>query len=249
VAIINEALAKRWFAGVDPIGHAIQLGSDRKASTWLTIVGVTGDVKTTTVFQEMGYVENPAVYRPLAQTAPRSLAMLAATHGPTRDVAAVVQQRLSTQDRDLVLTDLDGLRALREGDLSQPRFRTIVFEGFAALAVALALVGLYGVLAQMVLRQRRDIGIRMALGADRARILRTVLGRAGLLTAAGITAGVVGAIGAGRLLSGLLYGIRAQGALELTGAAVAMLAVAAITAWIPARRAASADPVSVLRAE
>jgi predicted permease len=250
VAMINEALAQRYFPGIDPIGHAIQVGTgESAASQWLTIVGVTGDVKTTSVFQEMGYVENPVVYRPLAQVAPESLALLVATSGPAGDLTGLIQRRLAAQDRALVLTDIDGLSALRVSDLSQPRFRTVVFEGFATLALALALVGLYGVLAEMVRRRRREIGIRMALGADRARILRSVLSQASLIAAAGVVLGAAGAVAAARLLRGLLYGIRGQGALEFACAAGAMLVVAAITAWIPAQRAASADPVEVLRAE
>ncbi|HKR28119.1 MAG TPA: FtsX-like permease family protein, partial [Acidobacteriaceae bacterium] len=248
VAMINEALAQRYFAGVDPIGHAIRLGDGHDAP-WLKIVGITANVKTTTVFQEMGYVENPVVYRPLAQAQPAGLALLVATSGTPGNLASLVQQRLSAHDRDVVLTDIDGLRALRKDDLSQPRFRTLAFEGFAVLALALALVGLYGVLAQMVLRRRREIGIRMALGADRARILGAVLRQASLIAAVGVVFGTLGAIAAARLMRGLLYGIRAQGALEFACAAGAMLAVAAITAWIPARRAAAADPAEVLRVE
>lgn len=248
VAMINAALAQRYFPGMDPIGHAIQLDGEHR-SAWLTIVGITSDVRTTNVFQEMGYVENPVVYRPLAQAAPPSLALLAATSGPAGDLAGMVQQRLSAQDRDLALTNIDELRMQRADGLSQPRFRTVVFEGFAVLALALALVGLYGVLAQMVARRRREIGICMALGADRARILRSVLGQASMIAAAGVALGALGGLGAARLLRGLLYGIHAQGALELLCAAGAMLAVAGMTAWIPARRAASADPVEVLRAE
>ncbi|HLJ78036.1 MAG TPA: ABC transporter permease [Acidobacteriaceae bacterium] len=250
VAMINEALAKRYFAGTDPIGHAIQLGSDGDAAPrWLKIVGITADVKTTTVFQEMGYVENPVVYRPLTQVAPQGLALLVATRGRASNLAGDVQQRLAAHDRDLELTDIDGLSALRADGLSQPRFRTVAFEGFATLALALALVGLYGVLAQMVLRQRREIGIRMALGANRSLILCAVLGQASMIAAIGVVCGTCGAAAAARLLRGLLYGIRAEGALEFACAAGAMLVVAAITAWIPARRAASADPAEVLRAE
>lgn len=250
VALINEVLAKKYFPGIDPLGHAIRLGSGAdRPGPWLTIVGVVGNVKTTQVFQEMGYVEEPVVCRPLAQTAPSSLALMMATEGQPINLAGDVQRRLSQIDRELVLVDIDGLRSLRAGDLSQPRFRTLLFGGFAMLALLLALVGLYGVLAQMVLRRLHDIGIRMALGADRARILRSILAQACTISAIGIGLGTLGALAAIRLLHGLLYEIQAGGAIEFALAAGAMLAVAVLTAWWPAQRAASADPIRILRAE
>jgi putative ABC transport system permease protein len=250
VAIINEALAKEYFSGVDPLGHAVKLSrADDPAKPWLTVIGVVANVKTTTVFEEMGYVEQPAVYRPLTQAAPSSLALMVAVNGSPLALVSEIQQRLSAIDSNLVLGDIDSLRTRQAADISQPRFRSVLFIGFAILALALALVGLYGVLSQTVMRTTRDIGIRMALGANRMRILRSVLTQACVLTIVGIAiATVIAAIGI-PLIKAMLYGITTRGTGELAVAAIAMLVVTIAAAWPPAYRAASIDPMTVLRNE
>ncbi len=251
VAIINAALVKEYFRGDDPLGARIKLSrADDASAPWLTIVGVAGDVKTTTVFQEMGYIEPPVVYRPLAQSAaPPSLALMVAVNGSPLSMVSEIQQRLSAVDANLVLGDIDGLRARREAALSPPRFRSVLFGGFAVLALVLALIGIFGVLSQAVARRKHDIGIRMALGANRDRILRAVLGQACAMTLAGVAIGAACAAAAIRILHGMLYGIAAQGAGELMLVAMALLIGAVAAAWAPAWRAASIDPMRVLRQE
>ncbi len=250
VAIINDALAKRYFPGTNPLGHAIKLGhTEDPAAPWLNVVGVVGNVKTTTVFQEMGYVETPTVYRPLSQTAPATLALMIAVEGRPLDFAGEVERRLTALDPALVLVNIDGMRAVRSADLSQPRFRTVLFGSFAVLALMLALVGLYGVLSQMILRRRRDIGVRMALGADRQRILWSILSQACVMTVTGIAIGTACAGVVVRFLQGFLYGIVRHGIGDFACAAAAMLAAAIAAAWRPARRAASVEPMQALRSE
>jgi len=250
VAIINEALAKDYFGAADPLGHAIKFGrADDTSKPWLTVVGIVADVKTTTVFQEMGYVEQPAVYRPLSQSTPESLALMIAVNGSPLALVSEIQQRLSSVDANLILSAIDDLRTEQAEQLSQPRFRTVLLSGFAALALALALVGIYGVLSQTVTRRARDIGIRMALGASRDRILLSVLVHACAMTVTGIVIGSALAAAGVRMIHGMLYGIAAQGAGELGVAAIALLLVAAGPASIPAWRAASIDPIRVLRDE
>jgi putative ABC transport system permease protein len=256
VAIVNEALAREYFPGADPLGRVVKLSrADDPARPWLTIVGVVANVKTTTVFQEMAYIEPPAVYRPLSQSAlqslaaPPSLALMVAVNGSPLALAGDIQRRLSAIDGNLVLVDIDGLRATRQVELSQPRFRSILFSGFAGLALLLALVGLYAQLAQSVARTRRDIGIRMALGATRDRILQSILGRACLMTITGIAIGALISAAEIRVIRGMLYGVTPQGAGELAIAALAMLIVTMIAAGFPAHRAASIDPVRELRSQ
>ncbi len=250
VAIVNQALAKKYFAGGDAIGRAVKLSrADDPSAPWLTVVGVVADVKTTTVFQEMGYVVEPTVFRPLAQSPPATLAMVVLADGNPADLAGNVQQQLSSVDRDLVLSGVETMQAMHAADLSPPRFRTVLAGGFAVLALLLAIVGLYSVLSRLVLRRKREIGIRMALGADRARVLRSILGRALAMTLAGAVFGIAGAVIVARLIRGLLYGIEAGGAVEFAAVAAAMLIVALLAAWRPARRAASVDPMQTLRSE
>jgi putative ABC transport system permease protein len=133
--------------------------------------------------------------------------------------------------------------------LSQPRFRSLLLSGFAGLALVLALVGLYGVLSQIVTRRSREIGIRMALGAGRDRILRAVLGQACAMTIPGVAIGGALALMGFRVMRGMLYGIVVQGAGELGLAALALVAMTAAAASFPAYRAASIDPIRVLRDE
>jgi len=230
--------------------HAIKLGpSGVPASPWLTIVGVVADVKTTTVFQEMGYVEQPALYRPLGQSAPSSLTLMIAVSGSPAALVANVQQRLSALDPNLVLSNIDGLRAEQAAALSQPRFRSALLVGFAGLALTLALVGLYGLLSQSIARRTHDIGIRMALGAGRARVLHSVLGQACALAMVGIVIGAAAAAAAIHLVQGMLYGVMPHGAVELSVAAAALMIVAIFAASLPAFRAASIDPLLALRNE
>jgi putative ABC transport system permease protein len=247
VAIVNEALVREYFPRTDPLGHAIKLSRvDDPSTSWLTIIGVVGDVKTTTVFQEMGYVEPPAVYRPMTQSAPATLMVMASfTNAPSllRDI----QRQLAGTDPSLVLSEVDALHFRRTAELSQPRFRAALFGGFAALALVLALVGLYGTLSQAIARRRREISIRMALGADRKRILRSVLGEACSMTIAGaLLGGVCGALCI-RLAQGLFYGLHAGAAWEFAAAVAALLLSTIAAALRPAYRAASTDPIRALR--
>jgi predicted permease len=250
VAVINEALAREYFQGADPLGRAIKLSrADDPTRPWLTVIGVAANVKTTTVFQEMGYIEQPSVYRPLSQSVPRSIVLMVAVNGSPLALVSEIQQRLSAIDANLVLGDIDGLRASRQVELSQPRFRSILFSGFAGLALILALVGIYGVLSQTVARKSRDIGIRMALGATRDRVLRSVLAQACAMTITGIAIGASISAAEIRLIRGMLYGVTPAGVGELAAAALAMLVVTIAAAGFPAYRAASIDPMRELRNE
>jgi len=248
--IVNEALAKKYFGDSDPVGRAVKLSRvEDPAAPWMTIVGVVANVKTTTVFQEMRYVIEPAVYRPLTQTAPASLALMVVGDGSPLDLTSSVQGQLSLIDRGLILSDIETMQARLAVDLSQPRFRTVLAGGFAGLALALAIVGLYGVLSRMVVGRTREIGIRMALGANRELVQRSVVFHAVGITIVGICFGAAGAALVERVIGSLLYGIRRDGAGEFTAVAATILLVASVVALVPARRAASIDPMRALRME
>ncbi len=250
VALINQALAREYFPDTNPLGHALKLSrSNDPAQPWLTIVGVVADVKTTTVFQEMGYVENPAVYRPLAQSAPARLALILSTTGRSSALVSDVQQKLSTIDPTLVLGDVDALREMRDAELSQPRFRAALFSGFAVIALVLALVGLYGSLSQMIVRRAHDVSIRMALGADRKTIFRSIVLQACAMTMQGVVPGAIFAAIALRFAHSIFYGISAGGASECAGAAAVLFLLTFAVALAPAICAASIDPIQALRNE
>jgi predicted permease len=250
VAIVNQALAERFFTHTDPIGHAIKLSrGDDASQPWLTIVGVVADIKTTTVFQEMGYVVAPTVYRPLTQDAPASLCMIVISKESPIGLVSGMEEQLASMDPDLVFSRVSTIKDRQSAVLSQPRFRTLLFGSFAALALLLAVLGLYGVLTQMTARRTREIAIRMAMGASREAVLSSVFREAFVLAAVGIVLGVVGSALGVRVLKNLLYEVRAENVTMFVLAAVIWMLTALLASWTPAWRAANIDPMEALRSE
>jgi predicted permease len=250
VAIINEALADKYFPHIDPVGHAVKLSrADDSSNPWLTIIGVVANIKTTTVFQEMGYVEQPTVYRPLTQDPPASLALMVITDKSPLELVGQIQGQLASIDHDLVLGDQGTMQTRQSAALSQPRFRAVLFGGFAGLALLLAVVGLYGVLAQMVAQRTREIAIRMAVGANRRAVLGIILRKALALAALGTALGVIASAIAVRALAGMLYGVRPENTVMFVLASVTLTLTALAASWSPAWRAANVDPTQALRTE
>jgi len=197
----------------------------------------------------MGYVEPPTVYRPLTQDTPSSLAVMILTKEGPLELVGGMREQLASIDHDLVLGDLGTMQARQSAALSQPRFRAVLFGSFAGLALLLAVVGLYGVLAQMVAQRTREIAIRMAVGASRGAVLSSIFRRALTLAASGIVLGVVASTIAVRALTGLLYGIHAENAGMFVLAAGLLTLTALAASWNPAWRAANIDPIQALRTE
>jgi predicted permease len=250
VAIVNEALATKYFPHTDPIGRAIKLSrADDATQPWLRIIGIVADIKTTTVFQEMGYVEQPTVYRPLTQDPPASLCLMVLTKESPLGLVGRIEQQLASLDRDLPLASVTTMKDQQSAVLSQPRFRTVLFGSFAVLALVLAIVGLYGVLTQLVAGRTREIAVRMALGASRRAVLISVIREALILAAAGIVLGVAGSAAGVRVLAGLLYHVRAENAAMFALAAGILMLTALLASLNPAWRAASVDPMRALRSE
>jgi ABC-type antimicrobial peptide transport system permease subunit len=250
VAIVNMALANRYFPHINPIGRAIKLSrGDDPSQPWLTIIGVVADIKTTTVFQEMGYIEQPTVYRPLSQTAPESLALMVVAEGSPMGLAGGIEEQLASLDRELVLAGVATMNDRQSAILSQPRFRTVLFSSFALLALVLAAIGLYGVVAQMAAQRRRQFAIRIALGATRRQVLSSVYREALVLAGIGIVLGLIGSAIGVRVLAGLLYDTRPENASIFVLCSVVLLLTALLASWIPAWRAAQIDPMQALRTE
>ncbi len=248
--MINQALANRCFKNADPLGKTLKLSrAEDQVKPWLTIVGVVGNVRTNTVFQDMGYVEQPAVYRPISQDSPASLMIIAQTTGGASAATRRVQAQLSQTDHDLVLKSVETIKEKQAMVLSQPRFRTFLFGGFALLALILAMVGLYGVLLQAVLQRTREIGIRIACGANRQQVLQSVLIRALRMVGMGLIVGAAGSIASGALMKALLYGEGARSPLVLVVASLALFLSGFTAAFQPAFYASSIDPIRALRSE
>jgi predicted permease len=259
VAIINEELAKRYFPGSDPIGSRIRIGTlnerEPNEEPWLTVVGVVSSTRSMR-YNHVDWDLEPIVYTSILQRrdpkhggrpfeAQYLYIYLQAQAVDTHSFAATVH----AIDPDLPIQPLRSTGAIVSDLQSQPRLRAAALGGFAVLTVAMALVGIYGVMAQFVEQRRREIGIRIALGGLPSEVVRLIFARSLTLIGAGLVFGVVGAVSATRLLNGLLYGVSALDPLTFSTVVVLLTFVGAAASYLPARRAAGIDPNVVLRYE
>ena len=250
VAIINQALADQYFAQQDPIGREIKLGrAEDNSRPWLTIVGVASNVRTTSVFQEMGYITVPAVYRPFVQQPSASMSILIRTHSNPDTIGNGLQQKLSSVDGDIILTDVETMAERLSALQAQPRFRTILLSVFAVLAVTLAMLGIYGLLTQSVLRRTKEIGIRMALGASRGSITQLILTQAFTMVLVGTALGVGVSLILANSVAALLYEIKPEDPYTLGTVSALLIGISAIASYIPTRRATHIDPLKAVRTE
>ncbi len=244
VAMINQTLAREHFAGQDPVGEELNLGSADKPDWW-RIVGVTGDVKAFGQDQPT----HADIYRPFAQQPFPILAFTLRTNTNPASMVKAAEQALWSIDPDLPVFKAIPMDLLASQTLAIRRASSTLISAFALLALALACIGIYGVMAYAVAQRTREIGVRMALGAQRGDVLRMMMGMGARLTLLGIVLGLAGALVCARLLASLLFEVSAINPLVFSLAA-ALLAVVAMTAsWLPARTAASVDPIRALRTE
>jgi putative ABC transport system permease protein len=260
VAIVDREFARRYFAGQGPLGKHIRLGELNSDSPWRTVVGLTGNIKETNPFDEMHWKVEPHVYVPFPQSEPnggRQLVVMMRAGGrwlgaddrPLDTLVAALRRTAGQIDPTLPLSEVASMRQfLNEQAFSKPGFRAALLGMFAALALLMAAIGLYGVLSQLVTQRRREVGLRMALGASPGDVVGLVVRRSLLLTATGIVVGAVTAMAGMRLLrSFLLTGPGRP--LVLAGVATIMLAIALLAGAVPAWRAARIDPAAALREE
>lgn len=244
VVIINETLARKHFAGRDPIGEKIIIDM-RDPNTPSRVVGVVGDIRHSRLDQparEMVYWPHSELPLPLMSLAIR-------TEGDPHVLAPALQREIWALDPGLPAPEARTMEELMAGTVVRARFTTVLFGLFAALAMILAILGIYGVVSYRVALETRDIGIRMALGANGLQVLRKILGDGGRLAAAGVALGVMGALGVTRVLESQLYEITATDPVTFAGMAFGLMLVALSASWLPARRAAAVDPIEALREE
>jgi hypothetical protein len=247
VAIVNEAFVRRYLSGQQAIGQTLRL--DSEDSPRYAIVGVAADAVYTTPRQGM----LPTMWVPLAQREPREW-------NAWRNVvltikAAPGQRALVERDVATALTKADPTLVFTSGTFDQMLVATMTRERlvammsgfFGALALLLAGLGLYGIVAQAVGARRTEIGLRMALGAQPTGIVRLVLRRVGVLIVTGLALGLVGSCWAARFIAPLLFQVEARDPMTFSGTAAVLVAVGVLAAWVPARRAARLDPATVLR--
>jgi putative ABC transport system permease protein len=244
VVVVNEAFAHALWDGHDPIGRRMKLGSSTSDDPWRTVVGVAADAR----YRDLATVR-PSIYVPYAQGIPVGVSYVAARgHGPV-SVTAAIRQVVATQEPGATVVSVDPLPELLRAPLARPRFQTTLAACFAALALVLSIVGTYGLLSFLVKQRRREIGIRIALGATPSRV-RALVVRHGLETGAlGVLLGTGLALSADRLVRPFLFGVTATDPIVLFGTAASVL-VSVFTATLPPTRSATrTDPLLVLRSD
>jgi putative ABC transport system permease protein len=246
VVIINETLAKQYFSGVDPIGRRLKTGGpERPNNPWNTVVGVVGDIN----YSGLDAPAEPVVYYPFRQATSNNQYVVIRTSLNPRSLEPAVKAVVADLDKDLPVVNLRTMDELMMEAVAPPRFRTILVSMFAVVGLLLAAIGIYGVMAYAVTERTHELGVRIALGADRGDVFRIVLGEAAWLAACGVGLGVAGALGATRLMQTLLFGVTPTDALTFAAIAMLLTATALVASYIPARRATRVDPMVALRYE
>jgi putative ABC transport system permease protein len=245
VAVVNETFVRRFLSHANPIGERILLDQEGGAVP-LEIIGVVGDAKQ----NQLGEPTLPEFYRPFAQAPGRRVwIVLRTANANLAGIDATVRRTVHEQDADVFVGNLQPMELLIGRVLAQPRFNMLLLGVFAAVAMVLAAIGIYGVIAYSVTQRTREIGIRMALGAQRSQMLRMVLRQSLTVVVIGIAIGLVAAIAATRLLASLLYGVGANDVSTYAIVIFLLGAAAFLASYIPARRAMKVDPMVALRYE
>ncbi|MCZ6917787.1 MAG: ABC transporter permease [Gemmatimonadetes bacterium] len=256
VAIVNETMARRYWPGEDAVGKRFRTPAGISGSVesleprhferdWITVVGVAADVRRSSLAER----ESPEFYRPHAQMTWPGTGLLLRTVGDPMELAAALRREVWAIDPALPVTSVSTMTDLVAASVLEPRFRTLLLGIFAGMASLLAMVGVYGVMAYTVAQQTREIGIRIALGAPGAAVLRHTLARGLRLTATGVLLGSAGAFAATRLLTDMLFGVSPTDPATYLGVVLLLVGVAALASFMPARKASRIDPVAALRSE
>ena len=243
VVVINERFARRFFPGEDPVGKWVKL--TWAATPQAEVIGIVRDGQFMSVRQPV----KPCFYRPLAQMYWGNMALEVRTAGEPAAFVTAVRREIQALDKDFPIGEVLTLRSHREAGLAQERLLASMLAGFAALGVALAAIGIYGVVSFAVGQRTREIGLRMALGANAASVLRLVLGGSLIFVSAGLAAGLAAALLLARFVSSMLFGVSTSDPLTFGGISLLLTMVALLAAWIPARRATKIDPMEALRYE
>ena len=246
VAIVNDAMARRLWPAADPVGKRFKIGAPDSAAPWFTVVGIVADMRRQGLEQE----PVPQMFQPLAQNTSRLATLLVRTtsHEPLQ-MAAAVQAAVQRVDKRVPLYGVTTLDHRLGAFLTARRFRTSLLAGFSFVALLMAAIGIYGLIRYSVATRTREIGIRMAVGAQPGEIFLLIIGEGLKLSLTGLALGLVGAWWLGRAGSNLLFGVTATDPLTLVTVSLLLTAVAAAACYFPARRAMKAEPTAALRQE
>jgi predicted permease len=243
--IINQTMARTFWPSGDALGRRIKYGDQDSSAPWLTIVGVVADMRRT------GY-DAPVrheTFLPYALNPSGSMQVVIRTRGDPLQAVQALRDAVRSVDPEQPVHAISSMED-RLGDMvSQRRFAMVLLVTFAGLALVLGLVGVYGVTSYLVTQRLSEMGVRIALGAPSAQVVGMVVRQGMIVAAAGLVVGLAASVGTTRLLGSLLYGLSPLDAVTFGGAAAALVVATLLANWIPARRAATADPLAVLRAD
>ncbi|CAN5783831.1 ABC transporter permease [soil metagenome] len=244
VVIVNEAFVRRFLADQDPIGRRFTRGDPQDTSAvWQTVVGVAADSRRSGLSEPI----RPEAYRPTSQVAPRSMEILVRTAGPPVALVPSVRNLLRELDSDMAMSRVRTVEGALAEAVAARRFVMLLLGAFALLAVTLAAIGIYGVLAYLLGQRTRELGIRMALGADRGAVLALVFRQSMAQVLPGLAIGAASALALTRVLRSQLFGVEPTDPVTFIAVTLLLLGVAVLATWVPARRALRVKPLEALR--
>jgi predicted permease len=242
VAIIDETTARKYWPNRDPLGHTLRFGQDPTRPR-MTVVGIVRDIKN----DGLDTAGVPHIYVPMYQSLDRDLSVVLRTSLPAKILEPQIRQEIQSIDPGLPVFNVSSMNDVLDRSLASRRFSADLVGGFAGVALLLASIGIYGLLAYMVGQRSREIGIRMALGARRWDVLKLILGKGVVLASVGIVAGAIVAAATASMMASLLYGIHPHDLLVFLAVPLLLFAVAVLASYLPARRATKVDPNVALR--
>jgi len=245
VAVINETAATRFWNGADPIGKRINLNRPGEREVWRQVVGIVKSTRHSGIERE----PEPEIYVPVEQM-PYPLALLYVRASlPKAELAGVIRQTVASVNKYSPIHNMISMDDLLSDSVSPRRFTLLLIGGFSTLALLLAMMGVYGVVSHTVAQRTQEIGIRIALGAQSRDVLRLILVQGLKPVVIGSFAGLIGALALGRVLSSLLYSVKANDPATFAVAVVLLISAALLACYLPARRAMKVDPMKALRTE
>jgi putative ABC transport system permease protein len=243
--IVNNTFARRYFPGEDAVGKRVKFGKPDEGDPWETIVGVVGDEKQDSLSAEV----KPEAYKSHLQSAQDEMTLVVRASGDPRALAGAVREQIRALDPSVPVYDVKTMQEIVYESLARERFIMLLMALFAALALALAAVGIYGVVSYATAQRTHEIGIRMALGAQARDVLKLMVRQGLSPVLAGVGLGLLAALALTRLMSSLLYGVSATDPLTFAAVALLLTAVSLLACYLPARRATRVDPLTALRYE
>ena len=245
VIVVNQSLARKYFPGVDAVGKRITFTDEPKEKDWVSIAGVVGDVKDTPA----SAAAEPGLWFPVRLQPFSEMSIVIRSGSDPRPLIPALRRQLREMDPRLALSGVELMDQIAAAGVATPRFALFLVSLFASLALVLAAIGTYGVMAYSASERTHEFGVRMALGAQRSDVLALILGKGMRLAVVGIALGIGGALALARVLQSLLYGVKATDPLTFAAVSLMATAIAALACYIPARRATSVDPMNALRSE